>query len=233
MPNPVDEVAILALIKDYSAQLSLDPASDVFIPLAQCYAKLSLLDSAINVVRQGLLHCQDHLGAQVLLADLLCQHKQYDDSAALYENVLQLDANFVPALCGIAQLSIVQTHWQRAKEYVEKIRGIDAENEMLSQLESQLNTIHDDVAEVNTAKLVTATMAELYLQQGLKEQAISAYKILVKQQPENDILRCRLHELLAIENNKDDLLRDDLVLSPPLAQLECWLEAIERRRKDV
>ncbi|OQY17697.1 MAG: hypothetical protein B6I36_08630, partial [Desulfobacteraceae bacterium 4572_35.1] len=88
MDNSLNVVELLAQIKDYTAQLKKDPTSDKFVLLAQNYTKLGLLDSALNALRQGLIHHPEHHTGQLMLAQLLVEDAQYDDAVAIYDKIL-------------------------------------------------------------------------------------------------------------------------------------------------
>jgi cytochrome c-type biogenesis protein CcmH/NrfG len=53
-----------------------------------------------------------------------------------------------------------------------------------------------EIEENSAPHIATVTLAEIYLQQGLKEQAAQIYRQLLERQPEDDSVRKRLHEIL-------------------------------------
>jgi dethiobiotin synthetase len=79
-------------------------------------------------------------------------------------------------------------------------------------------------------RLVTKTLAEIYLQQGHFEEAYSLFKTLSERDPEDIELKHRLKEL----EEKVNLLRLKESISPALKKiqnLEKWLNNIRERRK--
>lgn len=53
-----------------------------------------------------------------------------------------------------------------------------------------------EIEENSAPHVATATLAEIYLQQGLKEQAAQIYRQILEQQPGDDAVRKRLDEIL-------------------------------------
>jgi tetratricopeptide (TPR) repeat protein len=47
------------------------------------------------------------------------------------------------------------------------------------------------------ANVATVTLAEIYFQQGLREQALQIYRQLLEREPENDSVRKRIEEIEA------------------------------------
>ena len=79
-------------------------------------------------------------------------------------------------------------------------------------------------------RLVTKTLAEIYLQQGHLDEAYSIFKILSERDPENVELKNRLKEL-----EEELSLSRSTQLTPPapkkIQNLEKWLDHIRERRK--
>lgn len=243
--HALDERHLLAKVRDYSAQLNVDPTSDVFISLAQCYLALGLTDAALDVVKRGVAQNPDHIAGRLLFATLLGKIGEYDDAIATYEQVLHDDYNNEQALVGLARLDVQQFHYDRAKGRFDRIRKVYPQNNDIVALEEQLESLLNDDSgadadddggdgdDSESVPLMTATMtvtmAELYLKQGLKEKAIDIYQSLLQQQPDNELFRSRLTDLAAasvdcVVSCSDSLMMEDL---------KCWIVAIDRRRKHV
>lgn len=224
---PDEEVKLLGLIREYKEQLQVDPASGSFLPLAHCYDKLGLVEAALDVVKRGIEKDPDHVLGLLLLGDLLAGSEEYDEAIVIYERVLRLDEQNIDALIGLARLDLRQHNFDRAKERIDLLASNNPHHLAIVDLRSQLQSHRDDSSE--SILLPTATMAELYLNQGLKEKAISIYRSLVHHHPDEVKYRNRLAELL-------DQPIDDSIMSEDNEQvvgLEKWLIAIERRRKNV
>jgi len=223
------DAQLLADIKDYTDQLKNDPGADVFCQLAQNYARLGLDDSAITALRQGLAQNPNHLAGQLLLADLLGSSGQIDDAMAAYGKVLQRHPECVDALIGLARLDLKQANKGRARTHLDKARQLQPDHSGLQEVALQLKTRVSGLASGSPEiPLATATVAELYVKQGLTEKAVEVYKTLVCQQPNNEVLRTRLNELL------DETGANEIIQGTPIGEkLERWLGAIQRRRNNV
>jgi len=224
---PDEEVQLLRLIRDYKQHLLDDPASNSFLPLAHCYNKLGLVEAAVDVVKRGLEKNPDHVLALLLLADLLAGLEDFDEASVLYERVLSLDEQSVDALIGLARLDLHQNNFERANDRIVQLATKQPHHQAIDELRSQI--AQNNSASDEGVLLPTATMAELYLKQGLKEKAVSIYRQLLHHQPNEVKYRDRLASLLDQPINVNVSLDKD----NHVEGLEKWLIAIERRRKNV
>ena len=227
MELPNDEVQLLSLIREYKDQLQTDPTSNVFLSLAHCYNKLDLIEAALDVVRCGIQNKPDHVAGLVLLAELLMSSNEYDESCATYERVLRLDAQNCDALIGLTRLDLRQHNYDRAEDRIKQLEDSAPHSHAIQELRSQLKSVN--TASGDGILLPTATMAELYLNQGLKEKAISIYRSLMHRHPDEAKYRHRLADLLG-QPIADKEVVD---INNHAIGLEKWLIAIERRRKNV
>lgn len=228
MDETLSDAQLLSLIKDYTEQLKHEPKADVFCQLAHCYLRLGLIDSAVTALQQGLVQHPHHVQGQVLLAEQCAEKGQYDEAVAGYEKVLQQHPDCVDALVGIAQLNLAQSNRDKAQLYIEKVRLLQPQHPHLAALIKQLHAPGRGVDGSVSMSLVTATVAELYYKQGLTEKAVDVYKTLVSRQPQNEVFQVRLKELLGQAESKHCTNREMIK-----GQLENWLGAIQRRRKNV
>ena len=229
MKTPLDEQHLLAKVRDYSAQLNVDPASDDFIPLAQCYLALGLTDAALDAVKRGMVQNPDNVTGRLLFATLLSNIGEHDDAFAAYEQVLHDDPDNEKAMIGLVELDIQLSHCARAAGRLDRIRLVYPHNIAIKALEQQLESLCSDGEADDSVSLPTATMAELFLKQGLKEKAIGIYQRLLQQQPDNELFRTKITDLTCSSVDCDESCADQSVLEG----LERWIAAIDRRRKHV
>ena len=81
-------------------------------------------------------------------------------------------------------------HLTKVDPVIAKIREEEAEEEF------------EDEGSDPFPNVATVTLAEIYLQQGLKEQALQIYRQLVERQPDNEAAQKRLRELEASTNGE-------------------------------
>jgi tetratricopeptide (TPR) repeat protein len=231
----LDQAQLLAQVKDYTEQLERDPDSDVFIALSECYLKLGVQGAALDVVRQGLARNPGHLQGQIALANILCQRGDYDEAVVLFEKVLRQDSQSRDALLGLATLDVQQGNFERAEGYLDRVRSLDPDNEALLDHEDRLEIAREqeDASGEGGPVLVSATVAELYLKQGLKEKAVTAYRTLVHQFPDHKTYSVRLAELTEASVSDAGSEKENVDNLGVVDRLERWLLAIERRRQDV
>lgn len=227
MDMAVDETKLLESIRNYREQLRVNPSSDLFLPLAQCYFKLGLHEASLDAVKRGIEHNPDHILGLLFLADLLTESEEYDEAIVILERVLHLDAHNSNALIGLAQLDIRQHHYDRAQGHINQLASNDPDNVAIGELRAKIKSFKAD--RDDNVLLSTATMAELYLSQGLKEKAISIYRSLLEREPDVVSYQNKLNELLQDRDGVGEMSGKD----QHAEGLRRWLIAIERRRKNV
>ncbi|MFC1693970.1 hypothetical protein ACFL1R_10740 [Candidatus Latescibacterota bacterium] len=62
----------------------------------------------------------------------------------------------------------------------------------------------EDFQEDDSVKDVTATMAEIYASQGMSSRAIKIYTALLEKEPDNEVYKSRLNELIDMQDQKTD-----------------------------
>jgi hypothetical protein len=80
-----------------------------------------------------------------------------------------------------------------------------------------------------TAPFSSSTLAELYHQQGLADQAVAVYRQVVQQEPANEKARARLRELENAAAAPPDRAARRAMLERTIAGLELLLGAVRRR----
>lgn len=76
-------------------------------------------------------------------------------------------------------------------------------------------------------KIITKTLAEIYLKQGYLQEAYEIYRILNQKNPCDDEISNRLNELeKRLKNSKNQSSKDEILKS-----LNKWLKNIEKRKK--
>jgi tetratricopeptide (TPR) repeat protein len=234
MNSQPDQVALLQKIKEFNALLSQQPDSDVFVPLTRCYLDLGLIDAAFEAVKKGLAEQPQHVDGLLLLAHLHGQRNEYDDAVAVYEQILSLDSQNHLAQLGLVDIDISQGFCSRAASKLDRLRREYSHDRTFVELEKRLEELrsHDDENDNDeSAPVATTTIAELYVKQGLLEKAVSIYRQLCQQQPDNQDLAERLRKLESELNHQGNLQKTAGCSQVEI--LEQWLVAIDRRRRNV
>ena len=114
-----------------------DPEGRAFVPLADAYRRNHDLQSALDLLHEGLEHHPMLASAYVVAA---WTHRDRGDPAtarAAFRRVLELDEENVEALRGLATLLLESGRVDEARPYLEKVRSLNPDDpDVRGQLES-------------------------------------------------------------------------------------------------
>lgn len=268
MSGQVAEVSLLGKIAGYTEILSKDPRSTVFVPLSEAYRKMKMLDDAIDVASKGVAALPNYAPGYIALARAQAEHGQVAAAAASFEHVLRLEEENVQGLKGLARVRMMQSRIDDARKLLEKAKRLAPDD---PQIDGMLRSLNQGVAQAPAvvevergaeveAPIATATLAEIYVRQGLHRKAFNIYRELYQADPNNRALSARLNELKVLLAPEADRVVDlqgvgeGAVVAPlhtvqvaatsseatttagysdAVVRLNRWLELIRRRRQDV
>jgi tetratricopeptide (TPR) repeat protein len=93
-----------ARLEELQRRVQRDPASISFAALAEEYRRLGLFQQAIDVCRAGLQRHPAYLSARVTLGRALLESGEYDEAAAVLEQVLQTAPENLAAIRALAEI---------------------------------------------------------------------------------------------------------------------------------
>jgi len=213
---PSDTSTLLGKIAGYTEILAKDPRSTVFVSLAEAYRKLGMLDDALEILDKGTAHLPRFVPGYVARGRVLAQKDQLADAAMAFEQALAIEADNLPAIKGLARVRYRQGYLDKARALLEKGRGLKPDdpviNKMLASLgagaadteespeqEAVQETGPQNEPEVESGDeqpaILTSTLAELYVRQGLLHDAARVYREILRREPDNQKARQRLVEL--------------------------------------
>ena len=270
MPVAEQSMSMLGKIAEYVETLSRDPHSTVFVPLAETYRQMGLLDDALEVVQKGLETLPGLGVGYVCLGRIQTQRGALREAEAGFSKALELDPKNVSALKGLARVSTLAGKKERARELLDlalRLRPDDTvTGKMLASLgpavaapptalsqkpvaaPSPGNSAETEDGDEDQAQspIATATIAEIYVKQGLLGKALKIYDDLLKANPGNTALELRHAEIARLHQGEVlttapaiSTAREPEVIPVPsnedlsLAALEAWLDAIRDRRMHV
>lgn len=250
-------------IERHQAKLAKDPTSRVFAQLADAYRKEGLLDEAISICLKGLEQHPHYPSAHVVLGRAYLEKGALREAEAEFLKVIELapDNLLVHRLLG--DLYRKQERLAEAREHYEAVltyNPLDREvRELLAHLplpaepkphllpppsREEAPPSEGAVEEI----LMTETLADVYVQQGLLGEAAEIYRRLLEQDPSKGHL---LKKLEILEGLREDLAKaPEVAVSPPgpplrgegaeapmgeeglLAIFERWLQEIGKLRED-
>jgi tetratricopeptide (TPR) repeat protein len=208
MTDQNQQSLLLGKIAAYTEILVKDSNSTIFVSLAETYRKMGMFDDARQIISKGLTLHPDFSPAYIVLARTLCQLEDYSGSVAAFERALELDVDSLAALVGYARVKILLGEEESARELLLKARHLTPADPVINKLLLSLpdgsdlkdgsideDTDHDEESADHSASLVSSTLADLYLAQGLSEKALELYQRLSVKNPDDLSLRRRVKEL--------------------------------------
>jgi len=201
---------LLGKIAAYTEILVKDPNSTIFVSLAETYRKMGMFEDARQIIVKGLDLHPDVSPAYIVLARILCQLGDLSGSVATFEQALELDPENLSALVGYARVQILLGDEMAARKILLKARSLSSADPIINKLLLSLpqeNEIDEestaaqsgqiDDIEENSPPLVSSTLAELYLVQGLTSKALDIFQRLSVQNPDDLFFRRKIKELEA------------------------------------
>jgi tetratricopeptide (TPR) repeat protein len=231
MTDQNQQSLLLGKIAAYTEILVKDSNSTIFVSLGETYRKMGMLDDARQIISKGLTLHSDFSPAYIVLARTLCQLEDYSGSVVAFKRALDLDVESLAALVGYARVQILLGEEQSARELLLKARHLTPADPIINKLLLSLPDVPDlkdqgidvdtdqGVEPVdNSTSLVSSTLADLYLAQGLSQKALHLYQRLSVKSPDDLSLRRRVKELerQLKDENSVVLDKDDTLQTEPL-----------------
>lgn len=208
MTDQNQQSLLLGKIAAYTEILVKDSNSTIFVSLAETYRKMGMFEDARQIISKGLELHPDFSPAYIVLARTLCQLEDYSGSVDAFERALEFDEESLAALVGYARVRILLGEEESARELLLKARHLTPADPVINKLllslpdDSDLKdghldeeTDYDEKSADHSASLVSSTLADLYLAQGLSEKALELYQRLSVKNPDDLSLRRRVKEL--------------------------------------
>jgi len=244
--------SLLSKIGEYEEELSKNPGSQVFVQLAEAYRKMGLLEEASAAIEKGLPQHPDMVMAYIAQGRIRAQQGDHEGAVFAFEQSLQRDAKNVYGLKGLARVRLMQNAPDLAVPLVKQLmqlRSDDAEVVKLkATCEAQVAAAKKNPERVKGAPIKTATMVDIYLKQGLLEDALVLCNEILTDDPGNATILVKAEEVKAriaeasqpTATSGATMVAEDVQVAPSteageslVAILEKWLVAIAKRRSHV
>ena len=218
MIQPKSGGSLIGKISSYLQIVSKDPHSTAFVPLAEAYRQIGLLDDALAAARMGTTMLPHFSPGFATLGRILGQMGRVDEAMNAYARALSIDRQSQSALIGLARLHLIRGDREMARHILLQAAEFHPQDEMVENMLVALDlprpwleespaalaeqpAVASAAAEEPAAETVggepipTATLAEIYAKQGLVDQAVHVYEEILRLEPDNAAAAHRLAEL--------------------------------------
>jgi len=235
-------------IKIFRQGLSLFPAYwSARVALGRAFFEKGDLDLALKELETASIHVPENFLLHELLASIYLKKGDLLKAAHYSELVLFVNPHHAEALrmkkevLKIGSLNSRKdfSHEQEQKSSLkEQKRESLPERPEKQEVETKFVIKKKDEEKKQEEEIITATLAELYISQGLPEKAIEIYQILIKQQPDREEEWNK--RIVAIQEIQGAAISAEIFASEEeavkkknshkliLQQLETWLKNIEK-----
>ncbi len=201
---------MIGKIGSYLQIVTKDPSSTAFVPLAEAYRQIGLLDDALEAARlctEMLPHFSPGFST---MGRILVQMGRLDESMSAYARALSIDRQSQAALVGLSRLHLVRGERDQSRKILQQAKEFHPDDvkisEMLVALDlprpwaqiKKASKAHEQGPShesVPVEPIATATLAEIYVKQGLLDKALEVYQGILIQSPENESARTRIMQL--------------------------------------
>lgn len=215
---------LISKIGSYLQIVTKDPRSTAFVPLAEAYRQIGLLDDALEAARLGTSSLPHFSPGFSTLGRVLGQMGRIEEAMGSFAKALSIDRQSQAALVGLARLHLIKGERDQARKILKEAEEFHPQDANVRNMLIALDLPRpwDKIKDVQTelvaperaqsvepepshepASIFTATLAEIYIKQGLTEKAVDVYRQILRQDPENLAVRERLVNLLGDEPSGD------------------------------
>lgn len=204
---------MIGKIGSYLQIFAKDPSSTAFVPLAEAYRQIGLLDDALEAARLGTKMLPHFSPGFSTMGRILGQMGRIDEAMSAYAKALSIDRQSQAALVGLARLHLIRAERDMARKILNQAKEFHPDDEKISDMlnaldlprpwaqikqASQIQEVAPHVSapsDVPGEPIPTATLAEIYVKQGLLEKAVNIYEDILRQTPDSETARNRIVQL--------------------------------------
>ncbi len=219
--------SLIGKIGSYLQIFAKDPSSTAFVPLAEAYRQIGLLDDALEAARLGTKMLPHFSPGFSTMGRILGQMGRIDEAMSAYAKALSIDRQSQAALVGLARLHLIRAERDMARKILQQAEEFHPNDEKISDMLIALDLprpwaeikqaaqIQASVPKIETVPdkpgepIPTATLAEIYVKQGLFDKAIKIYQGIISQSPDNDAARDRMAQLQEQLSGKAEMAADE------------------------
>lgn len=208
-------------------RLNSDPGSRAFVELARLYHVEGRLEEAARLCADGVRRHPDYLSARVLLGRIYFDMGFLEEARETMEYVLERAPDNLVARRVIAETYLNQGDREAGLERLRALLAFKPDDDevraRMLEVETGVPAAAPPAPASPQAILATPTLAEVYVQQGLPEEAIRLYGQILSADPANTAAKERLASLVRINPALDPAT---LRVRRKIDMLNGWLAAI-------
>ena len=235
--------SLIGKIGSYLQITTKDPSSTAFVPLAEAYRQIGLLDDALEAARFGTEMLPHFSPGFSTMGRILGQMGRLDESMCAYARALSIDRQSQAALVGLSRLHLVRGERDQARKILQQAKEFHPDDEKISDMLVALDLPRPwaNIKQASKAQeqgpshesapgepIATATLAEIYVKQGLLDKALEVYQGILAQSPENESARKRIMQLQGMLGADVKPAAEDVqVPEEPLQELSAVVAVVE------
>ncbi len=204
---------MIGKIGSYLQIVAKDPSSTAFVPLAEAYRQIGLLDDALEAARLGTKMLPHFSPGFSTMGRILGQMGRIEEAMSAYARALSIDRQSQSALVGLARLHLIRGERDLARTILRQAQEFHPDDDKIADMLVALDLPRPwkDIKQASRGKeepppamdepaepdepIPTLTLADVYVKQGLLDKAIKVYQDILRERPDNDKARERLHAL--------------------------------------
>jgi len=250
--------SLIGKIGSYLQIVSKDPSSTAFVPLAEAYRQVGLLDDALEATKLGTKMLPHFSPGYSAMGRILGQMGRIDEAMNAYARALSIDRQSQAALVGLARLHLIRGERDQARKILVQAKEAHPGDHKISDMLKALDLPRpwdqikpalkaqepgapvEAVAVEAGEPIPTATLAEIYVKQGLTDKAIKIYNDILEHNPGNNAARERIMQLKRDSGDEplsepvpEHEVTDEPKDRSPLAVMQRWLSVIQEGRANV
>ena len=217
--------SLIGKIGSYLQIVAKDPSSTAFVPLAEAYRQVGLLDDALEATRLGTKRLPHFSPGFSAMGRILGQMGRIDEAMTAYAKALSIDRESQAALVGLARLHLIRGERDQARKILAQAKEAHPEHDKIADMLKALDLPRPwaqikqvPAAQAPVEKVVdekgvdekgvdekgvdekggpipTATLVDIYVKQGLTDKAIKIYNEILDKNPGNKDAQERILQL--------------------------------------
>lgn len=272
MPSTSSSQSTLAKVAEYVEAITLDPSSKVFVPLAEIYREAGMLDAAVPLITKGIRANPEYGPGYIVLGRLFVTQEKLEEARKAFLKAVQLEGESLPAHKGLLKVLWRLENKDAARKTAEKILRLDPTDREAKTILASVSAPPAAHKPLQTAAvqakaepgvtpegeepIKTATLADIYVKQGLYQKALNLYSQILSRDPANQEIQRKAEaaqQQLQQQGQKtakaEKVAEASTVSSPEtsteptkaemdpkeklIAKLQGWLDSIQQRRGHV